>query len=432
MGAHGRFQLNNAEALRLSAEFGTPLYVLSEAHIRQRVTDFSLAIQSDGAGELFYASKANGALAVLSLMHRLGCKIDIASEGELRAALAAGVPAEDINFHGNFKSSSELEFALKLPIGEITIDNDFELTQIAQLKSHLDASQTRFSLRVVPDVDPQTHRRISTGKEDSKFGVPIKVGQAERLLLRAKELGIAISGIHAHVGSQLIDLKAQIQSAQTISSFAVRMIQSGVAHMDRVNLGGGLGIQYKTVQSPVSIGEYVSIITSAAKEAFAEANLPYPTWIHEPGRALIGDCGITLYSVGPIKDVPHADGTTTRYVAVDGGLSDNPRPGFYDAEYDVVWASPNLPAGEQTVKVVGRHCETDDLFDDVPAPASLRSGDICQVLCTGAYNFSMASNYNRFVRPAMVMLRESGEVEIIVKRENFCQLWERESIGEGQ
>lgn len=427
-----RFRLAEPVARALAESFGTPLYVLDETHFRARIRAFREALAaSHPRTEVAFASKANGTLAVLAIAHAEGCLIDVASEGELRGALAAGVPASHCHLHGNNKTRAELRFAMEAGIGQIVIDHFGEIETLAALIRDSD-HRPECMLRLAPGVDPVTHHKISTGQADTKFGFNIADGSAEKALARCLELGLDVAGFHCHVGSQLLDPEAQRSGGEALARFAARM-QSELKFDTRVlNVGGGLGVRYLDEHEPMALGPYCELVAGAVRAGLEGTGLE-PVLVHEPGRSLVAESGVTLYTVGVVKSVPIGKGAIRTYAGVDGGLSENPRPALYGAKYTVerVARTPNrpgvaLPEAEFTVS--GKHCETDLLFQDVRLPADLAPGDLLQVLCTGAYNASMASNYNRYPRPATVLLRPGGAPALIQRRDTWDEMFARELL----
>ncbi len=420
-----RFRLDGPTAAALAEELGTPLYVLGEAHLRGRMRAYKQAAEAAyPRAEVTYASKANSTLAILKMAHSEGLKLDVASEGELRAALAAGVPAADCHLHGNNKSAQELRFALEQGVSHVVADNLPELETIAMLPG---GKATKIVLRLAPGVDPITHAKISTGQDDTKFGFNLADGSAERAVDRCLALGLNLIGFHCHVGSQLVDPEAQRAAGEAIGGFALAMLQRGVK-TEYLNVGGGLGVRYTDADQPMPMDEYCRLVTQAVLDALGGAIEPIIA--QEPGRALVAESGVTLYRVGVVKEVPSPTVGRRTYACVDGGLSDNPRPAMYGSRYTV-----EVPGSEgsnaHTYTVSGKHCETDLLFPDVSLPDDLAPGSLLQVLCTGAYNSSMASNYNRFLRPASVLVREDGSFVAIQRRETWEELLARETVPDG-
>ncbi|MFZ4508680.1 MAG: diaminopimelate decarboxylase [Fimbriimonas sp.] len=420
-----RFRLSDASATELAACFGTPLYVVNERHYRARLREYAQAARAaHPRGEITFASKANSTLALLKIAHQEGAGIDVASEGELRAALAAGIPASACHLHGNNKQISELKFALAEGVGLIVLDHFSEIEQVADLRPW---GNTQFVLRLAPGVDPITHEKISTGQADTKFGFNISDGSASRATLRCLELQIPLIGFHCHVGSQLLDPAAQQSGGSLITQFAVAMLREHGFRSQYLNVGGGLGVRYTEKDAPMGCEEYCRLIADTLKTELAGTGLD-PVLAQEPGRSLIAESGVTLYRVGVIKDVPAAGGTKT-FVSVDGGLSDNPRPVMYGSAYTV--EAIGRRGATRKVTVSGKHCETDTLFPGIELPVDLAEGDLLQVLCTGAYNATMASNYNRYPRPATALIRENGTFELIQRRETWNEMFSRELIPTG-
>ncbi len=419
-----RFRLSNEAACELAARFGTPLYVLDERHLRERIREYWAAFAAVWPKtRLSYASKANGTLAVLTIAFREGCWIDVASEGELRAALAAGVPGERICMHGNNKSLREIEFALNEGVGEIIADNFEELAVLA-LQSKIENRKSKILLRLAPGVVPDTHEKMATGQEVTKFGFSIADGAAEAAVTYCLENQIPLVGFHCHVGSQLLDPSAQIAGATALASFAISMRTKHSFSAKTIVVGGGLGARY-TDEAPMPVTEYCAAVVNAIVPILTAAGLE-PELGQEPGRALVAEAGVTLYTVGVVKQV-----AGTRFVIVDGGLADNPRPALYGAKYEVehisAAASGSSCHTEPTI-VAGRHCETDTLIQNADLPEEVQPGDLLQVLTTGAYASSMASNYNRYPRPATVLLRLDGRAEMVQRSETYLEMLEREII----
>lgn len=419
-----RVRLSPDQAAELASRFGTPLYVIDEKHFRDRIRQYKTAFEAVAHGsEISFASKANSTLALLAIAYQEGCAIDVASEGELRAAMQAGVPARKCHFHGNNKSQAELEFAIEQGVGQIIVDNFEEIAKLGALKPSID-----LLLRLAPGVDPVTHAKISTGQADTKFGFNISDGSAERALVECLSFGLNVIGFHCHVGSQLLDPDAQRAGGETIARFASEMKAKHGFETKLINFGGGLGVTYIEGASPITIEDYCRLVVQAVRDGWAGSGLT-PKIAQEPGRSLVGESGVTLYRVGAIKTVPTKEGHRT-YVAVDGGLSDNPRPALYESKYTVEQVAPRTPE-KRTYTVSGKHCETDTLFKDIQLPSDLAAGDLLQVLCTGAYNSSMASNYNRLPRPATVLIRTDGSLQLIQKRDTWAEMFAREIVPDG-
>jgi len=419
-----RFQLTAEVADRIASEFGTPAYVVGEEHFRNRIRRYKTAFSQAWPGaEITFASKANSTLALIAIAAQEGCLIDVASEGEFRAALTAGVPASQCHLHGNNKSRSELEFAIAQGVHQIVVDNFDEIELIASLNA---PTLPDLMLRLAPGVDPVTHAKISTGQADTKFGFNIADGSGEKALLRSLELGLPVVGFHCHVGSQLLDSEAQRSGGALLAEFAVSMLEKHGFRASVINVGGGLGIRYTDADQPTSVEDYCAQVAAAVKEALGDSGLEV-SLIQEPGRSLVAESGLTLYRIGVRKSVPAKDVERRHYLAVDGGLSDNPRPVMYGSKYTVKATRPRDGA-TQTFRISGKHCETDMLFDNVQLSENTQVGDLLQVLCTGAYNSAMASNYNRFRRPTTVLVRTSGELVQIQRPETWDEMFAREIV----
>jgi diaminopimelate decarboxylase len=426
----GHLEIGGCDAVGLAREFGTPLYVLDEAAVRERCRAFRQAFQRHYPdASVAYAGKALMTLAVVRIMDEEGMHLDVASGGELYTALQAGFPPERITLHGNYKSDAELQLALESRIGRIVVDSLEEVAQLARLAAGR-ARPVDVLLRLAPGVDPHTHGKISTGQDDTKFGMNVGDGSAARgvaAILAQPQLHLR--GFHAHVGSQLLDTEAHEAAADAVCRFVgtIRATHDLVA--EEIVLGGGLGIRYLPDQQPPSVDAFAGAVTAAFCRALDRYRLGRPHLGMEPGRSIVGEAGVTLYTVGPIKQVPIAEAPGQRtYVAIDGGLSDNPRPLMYEARYQALVANRATARPTQTVRVSGKHCETDTLLPSVELPDT-HPGDILAVLTTGAYNYAMASNYNRFTRPAMVLVRD-GRADLIVRRETWEDLLRSDVVPE--
>jgi len=343
--------------------------------------------------------------------------LDVVSGGEIYTALRAGVAARDLHFHGNNKTPDEVAYALKTGIGRFIVDNDHELDLLEQVTAEL-GIDAHVLLRLTPGIEPHTHKAIQTGGVDSKFGFGMLDGSARLAVARASRMArIHLHGIHSHIGSQVFDLEPFLLAAQAMVEFAGRMRDELDVTVEELNLGGGLGIRYLSTDTPPSIGTYVGALTRAVKMATASHRLSPPQLFVEPGRSIIGDAGVTLYTVGAIKPIP---GIRT-YVSVDGGMFENPRPALYGAQYEAIVASRPSAEPVAPVALAGRCCESGDVLVWEANLPPVSSGDILAVFSTGAYTYSMASNYNRFPRPAVVLVSEGG-ARVVVERETYEDL----------
>jgi diaminopimelate decarboxylase len=422
----GHLEIGGCDAVDLVRQFGTPLYVMDETLLRDNCRAYVESFRQNYPNfEVIYASKVFSTMAMCRLVAEEDMGLDVVSGGELYTALASDFPAGRIYFHGNNKTPHELEMALEARVGYYVVDNFYEMELLNELARQRKV-KARILIRVSPGIDAHTHHYIKTGMLDSKFGLAIANGQAMMGVEKALGLkNIEFKGIHCHIGSQIFDLNSYREAAKTMITF-VRDIRNQTGCVcEQLNLGGGLGIYYSEGDAPRPIPELVAQITTTVREMAAEFDLPLPKIIVEPGRSIVGMAGTTLYTIGSIKDIP---GIRT-YVAVDGGMTDNIRPALYQAKYEAAIANKmNLPA-ENTVSIAGKCCESGDmLIWDVELPPAV-SGDILAVSSTGAYNYSMASNYNRNTRPAVVFVR-GGRAELVVRRESYEDLIRNDIVPE--
>ncbi len=420
--SEGRLEIGGITASALAEKFGTPLYVFDEAHIRNMMRAYKSVIEKeyDGNGTVLYASKAFSCEAVYAICRQEGIGIDVVSGGELYTALQAGFPAAHAYMHGNNKLEYELEFALDNGIGCIVVDSFREADILDRLAAERKIKQNVL-VRINPGVEAHTHAYIQTARTDSKFGFSIADGTAKKIcwyVLNKKNL--TLKGYHCHIGSQIFEKQSFVLAAQKMMSFARDMKGELGFEAEVLNIGGGFGVWYneKDVKLKISdYSDYLKTLIGAVKACAEKFGLKRPHLVIEPGRSIVGEAGITLYTVGAIKDIPGIK----KYVAIDGGMFDNPRYALYQAEYTVVAVDrANAPCTEK-VTIAGKCCESGDLIAvDVPVP-ELKSGDILAVLTTGAYNYSMASNYNRnFIPPAVLV--SDGKAELIIKPQTYADL----------
>lgn len=412
---HGHLEIGGVDALYLAETYGTPLYVYDVALIRERAKSFKQAFITAGlTAQVAYASKAFSSVAMIQLAEEEGLSLDVVSGGELYTAVAAGFPAERIHFHGNNKSREELRMALKHRIGCIVVDNFYEISILEDLCKETGHS-IDVLLRITPGVEAHTHDYITTGQEDSKFGFDLHNGQTEQAIEQVLQSEhIQLLGVHCHIGSQIFDTAGFVLAAEKIFKKLDEWREAYSFVSKVLNLGGGFGIRYTEEDEPLHATEYVEKIIEAVKTNAARYGFDIPEiWI-EPGRSLVGDAGTTLYTVGSQKEVPGV----RQYVAVDGGMNDNIRPALYQAKYEAVTANRIGEAHDKTVSIAGKCCESGDmLIWDIDLP-EVKEGDLLAVFCTGAYGYSMANNYNRIPRPAVVFV-ENGEAHLVVKRETY-------------
>ena len=423
---HGRLEIGGVDTAELTEKFGTPLYVIDEALVRQRCREFMEAFRASGVPFVVsYASKAFCVKAMVRLVEEEGLALDVVSDGELYTALEAGFPPERIHFHGNNKTIEEIEMGLDAKIGCFVVDNFTEMQLLNELAKERGRT-VKVLLRITPGVSAHTHEFISTGQDDSKFGFNLANGTAFRAVEEAvRASNLELIGIHSHIGSQIFEVEGFRMAAEKVAEFAVDVKNKLDVLFQVVNLGGGFGIRYVEGDRPLPIAEYVQAITGAIKERFGAHQLPLPSIWVEPGRSIIGDAGTTLYTVGSIKEIPGV----RKYVAVNGGMTDNPRPALYEAKYEAILANRANEMPEEVVSIAGKACESGDmLIWDVKLP-KVKTGDTLAVFCTGAYNYSMASNYNRIRRPAVVFVKD-GKAELVVRRESYEDLIANDIIPE--
>jgi diaminopimelate decarboxylase len=411
-------EIGGVDTIELAKEYGTPLYVYDVELIRERARGFKDTFENLGIkAQVAYASKAFSSVAVFQLMKEEGLSLDVVSGGELFTAMKAGFPADRIHFHGNNKSEDELRMALDHQIGCVVVDNFHELQLLEGVCEDMGKSMD-ILIRVTPGIEAHTHDYILTGQEDSKFGFGLENGQTEDALLRAiKSSYLNVLGFHCHIGSQIFETTGFVLAASKIIGKLAEWKEKHDYSAEVLNLGGGFGIRYTTEDDPIPASQYVEEIISEVKKKAEEYNLNMPEiWI-EPGRSLVGDAGTTLYRIGSSKEVPNI----RKYLAVDGGMSDNIRPALYEAKYEALLANKAGQPIQETVSIAGKCCESGDmLIWDLPLPESSQ-GDILAVFCTGAYGYSMANNYNRIPRPPVVFV-ENGQSKLVVRRESFEDL----------
>lgn len=414
----GNLEIGGCDTVELVKEFGTPLYVYDTALIKERARGFKETFEKMGVkAQVAYASKAFSSVAIYQLMDEEGMSLDVVSAGELYTAIQAGFPADRIHLHGNNKSKEELTMALHYGIGCIVVDNFFEIELLKEVVAEVQKS-VNILIRVTPGIEAHTHDYILTGQEDSKFGFDLNNGQADQALeLSLEQPFINVLGVHCHIGSQIFETTGFILAADKIVGKMAEWKRTLGFTPTVLNLGGGFGIRYTEEDQPLEPYQYVEKIVHHVQDAAATNELEMPEiWI-EPGRSLVGDAGTTLYQVGSTKEVPD----TRTYLAVDGGMSDNIRPALYDAKYEAILANKATQKNAKTYAIAGKCCESGDmLIWDLPLPEA-SPGDILAVFCTGAYGYSMASNYNRLVKPAVVFV-ENGEARLVVKRETLEDL----------
>ena len=412
----GHLTIGGADTVELANRFGTPLYVFDEATIRKAMREYNESIKKfyGGKGLVAYASKAFSCKEIYRIAKSEGCGIDTVSRGELYTALAAGFPAENIIYHGNNKTVEELVYAIENNVGRIVVDNLTELERVSEIA----ASQNKvvkILIRIKPGIDAHTHSFVQTGQIDSKFGFALETGEAfEAVEYILKHKSVLLSGIHCHIGSQIFEIGPFELAAKVMLGFMAEVKEKTGLVLTELNLGGGFGIKYTPDNDPVPYMDYMERVSKVVHAVCEEKGLDTPFIIIEPGRSVVGPAGITLYTVGGVKNIPNI----RTYVSVDGGMTDNPRYILYQSEYEILVANRANAPKDAVITLAGRCCETGDLVGENMSVQSPKVGDIIAVLATGAYNYSMASNYNRVPRAAVVMVND-GEAREIIRRESL-------------
>ncbi len=414
----GHLCLGGQDTVKLAEKYGTPLYLMDEDRIRERCRTYMSAMK-EAFGELslpLYASKAASFKQIYRIMKEEGMGIDVVSAGEICTAVSVGFPMERAYFHSNNKTDADIDYAMENGIGYFVVDNREELDAIEHFATKRGITQ-KILLRLTPGIDPHTYAAVNTGKVDSKFGSAIETGQADSITAYAlAQNHIKLSGYHCHIGSQVFDSDTFLRAAAIMLDFANQMRQKYDFIIDELDLGGGYGVRYTESDPEIDISANIKEVANAVKAQCKALDYPIPAIRLEPGRSIVADAGMTLYTVGTVKQIPGYK----NYVSVDGGMTDNPRYALYGSSYTVLLA--NRANDESTpfkCSVVGRCCESGDILqENVTLPANTARGDVLAVLTTGAYNYSMSSNYNRIPKPPVIMLT-NGESYVAVKRETY-------------
>ncbi|MDY3304767.1 MAG: diaminopimelate decarboxylase [Clostridia bacterium] len=412
----GHLTVGGCDTVDVCEKYGTPMYLMDEERIRDNMRSYKNAIDKyyGGKGLCLYASKAFSALYIYKVAKEEGLGVDVVSGGELYTALKAGFDPSKIVFHGNNKSFDEIKMAVENRVGHIIIDAKEEIEVIDSF-SRENGVKTKVMIRVKPGVDAHTHEFISTGQIDSKFGFAVENGEAFEIAKYALGFeNIEITGLHCHVGSQIFLYEPFVLTAEIMMNFYTKLKNELGLSLCELNLGGGFGIKYTEQDSPVDYEGFIDSVSGVIHEICKEKNLEVPFIYMEPGRSIVGDAGITLYTAGGIKDIKDI----RKYVSVDGGMGDNPRYILYGAAYDAVIANRAADKPTEKVTICGKCCESGDVIIENAFMPEIKSGDKIAVMSTGAYNYSMASNYNRIPRPPVVMAK-NGETKLIVKRESY-------------
>ena len=414
----GNLEIGNVDTIDLVKEHKTPLYVMDEDVIRKNCRSFKASIEKFyGDGLVCYASKTFCCKEMCRIINDEGLGLDISSGGELYTAMSVDFPADKLVFHGNNKTDEELKLALDYGVGRIVVDNFDELSLLNRLAKNLNKT-ANIMLRIKPGVDSDTHNYIMTGQIDSKFGLGLETGEAFNAAKMAIESdNINLRGFHCHIGSQIFDIEPFALAAKVMLDFIAKVKKELNYEIYDLNLGGGFGIRYTPEQVQQPNEAYMERVSAVVKERCRQLKMRLPFILLEPGRSIAGPAGITLYTVGSVKEIPDV----RTYVSVDGGMTDNPRYALYGAKYDMWVANKANSPKNREVTIAGKCCESGDLLGEDVKLQDVETGDILAVLATGAYNYSMASNYNRIPRAAVVMV-SGGETRVIVKRESYDDL----------
>ncbi|WP_026591281.1 diaminopimelate decarboxylase [Bacillus sp. UNC437CL72CviS29] len=411
----GHLEIGGCDTAQLAKQYGTPLYVYDEASIREKCHAFHRAFQESGFSyQVAYASKAFLCMEMCRVAREENMSLDVVSGGELYTALQAGFPASRIHFHGNNKTEEEIIMALQADIGCFVVDNFFEMEVLHDLAQQY-GKIVNILIRVTPGVEAHTHEYITTGQDDSKFGFGVSTGQAmQAIQIALGKSNYNVLGIHSHIGSQIFETAGFVRAIEVLYNFLEEIREQTGYVVTVLNVGGGFGIRYTEADTPLTLETYVHAVTDAVREQFTRNNYPLPEiWI-EPGRSIVGDTGTTIYTVGAVKNIPGI----RKYVSVDGGMTDNLRPALYGARYEAILANRGKAAAEEVVSIAGKCCESGDmLIWDIELP-QVAPGDLLAISCTGAYGYSMANNYNRIRRPAVVFAKD-GESQVVVERETY-------------
>ena len=421
----GNLEFDRCELVKLAQKYGTPSYIFSETIIRRRCRQYTSAFTKRNIDfEVIYAGKAFLVKAMCNILKEEGLSLDVSSGGELYTALSAGFPPDKIFFHGNNKSKVEIEFALKEKIGTMMVDSEYELDLIDQIAESLN-TKVGIILRVTPGIDTHTHKYIQTGQVDSKFGISIDRVPSFIKKILCKE-HISYNGLHFHLGSQIFDLSSYVLAIKEMVKLMRKIKDLEGIDTLNLNLGGGLGVKYLESDLPPSIEYFVNLIVDNIENEVRKNNLIIPKILIEPGRSIVAEAGITLYTIGNTKEIPGV----RKYLITDGGMADNPRPILYQAKYEAVLVNKinnNLP--EEVVTIAGKCCESGDILINNLMLPKAAPGDLLIVFTTGAYHYSMSSNYNRLPRPAVVLVNQ-GKDDVIVKKETYADIVRNDTIPE--
>ena len=420
--ANGNLEIGGCDLVELANEYSTPLYIMDEATLRGVAREYKKAFSRLENVIMMFASKALMVSAIAKILSQEGFGFDVVSSGELYTIKNANADMKNVTFNGNNKTYDELEMALDLGVGRISADNFLELALLNEIAKSKNIKQ-KILLRITPGIECHTHEYIQTGHLDSKFGFDLTQIDSAIELIKDEYKSLNLKGLHAHIGSQIFETQVYKDEVDILFEQMIRINKKFALNIDELNLGGGLGVKYTDTDHPPSTFEIADIIINALEENIKKYGIEPPVIYLEPGRSIVCTAGVTLYTIGSSKQVPHG----TKYVSVDGGMADNPRPSMYQAKYTARIANKPDAAPLETVTIAGRYCESGDiLIKDISLPHP-EEGDILCVYDTGAYNYSMSSNYNRVPKPAMVLVN-NGSADIIIERETLQDLIRNDRI----
>ena len=420
----GNLEISGCDTVDLAEKYGTPLYVMDEVTLRTIAREYKDAFKNYKKVNMMFASKALMTAQIARILHSEGFGFDVVSGGEIYTVNKAGVNMEMTTFNGNNKTTDELLLALELGVGRVSVDNFLELSLLNEVAKSFDKVQ-KVLLRITPGIECHTHEYIQTGHLDSKFGFDlVQIDEAVELILK-EFTNLEIMGLHAHIGSQIFETKVYYDEIGVLMKELKRINDKFNLNLNEMNIGGGLGITYTEADCPPSVYTIADTILKSIKDHSEMYDMEEPVLYIEPGRSIVGTAGVTLYTVGSAKQVPNG----RKYIAVDGGMADNPRPSMYGAKYEAVIANGKEENKPQKVTVAGRFCESGDILIKDIELNSPEAGDILCVFNTGAYGYSMSSNYNRVLKPEMILVNNS-QSDIIVKRETYEQLTQNDVLFE--
>lgn len=412
----GNLTIGGIDTVNLAKQYGTPLYVMDEQAVRKACQRFKNSIDKyyGGNGLVCYASKAFSCMEMCRIVGSEGLGLDVVSIGELYTAVKAGFDVSKIGFHGNNKTNEELEYAVDVKVGHIIVDNISELLRLEEIAKSKNAKPD-IMFRIKPGIDAHTHNFVKTGQIDSKFGFALETGEAFEAVKQAVTCeNVNLMGLHCHIGSQIFDIAPFEEAARVMLNFIAKIKNELHYEIKGLNLGGGFGIKYLNEHDPVPFETYMKKTSEVVKSTCSELGISLPYIFIEPGRSIAAPAGITLYTVGARKEIPNI----RTYVSIDGGMADNPRYILYQSEYEAIVANKATQERTEKVTIAGRCCESGDLIGENMPLQHAESGDIIAVCATGAYNYSMSSNYNRLQKPAVVFVN-NGESRIAIKRETL-------------